>query len=639
MAEWIPSFSTPGWAWLFTLLVPLIVFYFLKLKRPRIEVPSLALWRQVVSDQRVNAPFQKFRRNLLLLLQVLLLCLLALAATQPYWRGDLSEAQFLPILIDTSASMGAVDEKTGKTRLDLAREEVRRLVDGLVSGQQLSLISVNSTARTLTDFTDNRAVLREALTRLKVSDVPTRVEDGLRLAQALAKSKDVQSVRLYSDGNLPTRPDPTTGNPIAVVDFDLPFRLEFQQIPASGNNLGITALNARRASTTRWEVFIRIDGAPAASTAGRVTLRNHGRVVGQEDVILGPAETQRLVFSIDADAPAALEAVIEPDGFDALKSDNIAWLDLPVGRDLTVYCATTLDGYRHALRGLPGVLVEPGEDGTSKLGAYDLVISDNEVDAAREADTYLFVGVVPGELAGQLSVSAGVTDVVDWKRDSSLLQHVQMREVQSMDLPQRGDDVTDADVESRGYEYLAHGARGPLMLQKREGSKLRIYFLFHTDRSTLPYRIGFPVMVSNLANMALQQAELAEMSAATTGALPRIRLDANQAYRITSPAGEHFDQSADAIGDLLGIPATAVGRYEIRKEGTPVRSIGVSLLNPTETSLATVSEIQMNEVAVSAEGERVKADKPWWPMLSLLGFGLLLVEWWVFQKKPSGMPD
>src|SRR6266581_825102 len=104
----IPAFTSLSAAWLFLLLIPLVVFYFLKLKRPRLEIPSLVLWRQVLSDQRVNAPFQKFKRNLLLLLQILILTLLALAAMQPFLRREAARAQRLPVLIDVSASMGAL---------------------------------------------------------------------------------------------------------------------------------------------------------------------------------------------------------------------------------------------------------------------------------------------------------------------------------------------------------------------------------------------------------------------------------------------------------------------------------------------------------------------------------------------------
>jgi hypothetical protein len=98
-----PGFYALTSAWLFLLTVPVVVFYFLKLKRPRLEVPSLALWGRVMEDTRVNSPFQRFKRNLLLLLQLLLLCLLVLAAMQPYIGAIEKRKDRLPVLIDCSA--------------------------------------------------------------------------------------------------------------------------------------------------------------------------------------------------------------------------------------------------------------------------------------------------------------------------------------------------------------------------------------------------------------------------------------------------------------------------------------------------------------------------------------------------------
>src|SRR5580692_7614644 len=118
----LPAFTSLGSAWLLTLLAPLIAFYFLKLKRPRVAIPSLVLWRQVLNDQRVNSPFQRFKRNLLLFLQILVLLLLVLAAMQPFLRREAERAHRLPVLIDISASMGALDHAHGNSRL----EEVKR---------------------------------------------------------------------------------------------------------------------------------------------------------------------------------------------------------------------------------------------------------------------------------------------------------------------------------------------------------------------------------------------------------------------------------------------------------------------------------------------------------------------------------
>ena len=106
----LPAFTSLSSAWLFLLIVPLVVFYFLKLRRPRVEISSLVLWRQVLSDQRVNSPFQRFKRNLLLLLQLLLLALLVLAAMQPFLRRETGRAHRLPVLIDVSASMAALGQ-------------------------------------------------------------------------------------------------------------------------------------------------------------------------------------------------------------------------------------------------------------------------------------------------------------------------------------------------------------------------------------------------------------------------------------------------------------------------------------------------------------------------------------------------
>ncbi len=229
-----PGFFAIANVWWLLLLVPLLVFYFLKLKRPRVEISSLVLWQAVVNDQRVNSPFQKFRRNILLWLQMAVLILLVLAAMQPFVPGTAEQADYQPVLIDCSASMAATDPVTGKTRLELAKVQVADLIDSLGPDQQISLIAVHSSADRLTEFTGNRRILLDALTAMSMRDVPSQLEDAFRLTQALAKTVPVESVVLFSDGNIPDK-----------VRFSLPFRVNYQQLPAAGPNAGITAFNAR----------------------------------------------------------------------------------------------------------------------------------------------------------------------------------------------------------------------------------------------------------------------------------------------------------------------------------------------------------------------------------------------------------
>ena len=62
---------------------PLVFLYFLKLKRREIPISSTLLWRRAVEDLQVNAPFQRLRRNILLLLQLLVLAAILVALARP----------------------------------------------------------------------------------------------------------------------------------------------------------------------------------------------------------------------------------------------------------------------------------------------------------------------------------------------------------------------------------------------------------------------------------------------------------------------------------------------------------------------------------------------------------------------------
>ena len=64
--------------------VPLLVLlYFLKLKRTEQVVSSTLLWQRAIQDLQVNAPFQRLRRNILLLLQLLALIAALLTLAGP----------------------------------------------------------------------------------------------------------------------------------------------------------------------------------------------------------------------------------------------------------------------------------------------------------------------------------------------------------------------------------------------------------------------------------------------------------------------------------------------------------------------------------------------------------------------------
>jgi len=49
-----------------TLSIPILILYMLRLRRREIPVSSILLWQRLVRDREANTPWQRLRRNLLL---------------------------------------------------------------------------------------------------------------------------------------------------------------------------------------------------------------------------------------------------------------------------------------------------------------------------------------------------------------------------------------------------------------------------------------------------------------------------------------------------------------------------------------------------------------------------------------------
>src|SRR3954467_2622892 len=123
------SFLAPiGFA--FAAAIPVvIVFYLLKRKRVIKLVSSTLLWQKFLADTQANAPFQKLRHNWLLVLQLLLLALVILALSRPYFLGHSASSAMRVIILDASASMQSTDESP--SRFEKARVEALKWVDSL----------------------------------------------------------------------------------------------------------------------------------------------------------------------------------------------------------------------------------------------------------------------------------------------------------------------------------------------------------------------------------------------------------------------------------------------------------------------------------------------------------------------------
>src|SRR5437868_3306186 len=195
------SFLAPA-AFAFAAAIPVVIlFYLLKRKRVVKLVSSTLLWQKFLAETQASAPFQKLRKNWLLLLQILLLLLAILALSRPYFASKIKPAQLRVVILDASASMQATDENP--SRFEKARAEALKWVDGLANNDQMVILQAGANTEVKQSATSEKAALRRALQSSVCSDGPTRLVAALRMAESLVRDQRGAEIHLFSDGAVP----------------------------------------------------------------------------------------------------------------------------------------------------------------------------------------------------------------------------------------------------------------------------------------------------------------------------------------------------------------------------------------------------------------------------------------------------
>src|SRR5438270_2397842 len=127
------------------LAVPIILMYVLKLRRQEHLVPSTFLWQHALEDLQADAPWQRLRFNILLLLQLLALAAVVLSLALPAYSRSHVIAGDLVVIVDESYGMQAHDAHPSRFATALTRAQT--LSSELGSNNVMSVIGMSAQPR------------------------------------------------------------------------------------------------------------------------------------------------------------------------------------------------------------------------------------------------------------------------------------------------------------------------------------------------------------------------------------------------------------------------------------------------------------------------------------------------------------
>jgi hypothetical protein len=633
----------------------LLLLYFLKLKRREVIVSSTLLWKRAVQDLQVNAPFQKLRRNLLLLLQLLALMAVLVALAGPVLAWRQGPGQRYVILIDRSASMNATDVKP--SRLEVAKKEAKVFVESMRGGSVVSLgggadhamvIAFDQHAKVMCNFTADRRQLLAALDAIEPSDGPSRLGEAVTMAQAFAQSPGVEAnnrsaetparLVLFSDGRIQ---DLET---VVVA----PDEVVFHRIGVAPDNVAVTAMNARRSyeQPEQVEVFASLANYGAEPVTRDVQLAIDGNVHAVRpvtipacqpaagDVPFKPGQTA-VNFSLSHGGPGVLE--VRQLGDDTLSRDDAAWSILEPPKRLSVLLVTNGNPVlESALQACPLERLDPCTPaGFAALDPavfavqrrYDVVVLDNHVPARLPACRYLVFGAPPKGIDVNSPRELDNQVMVDWRSQHPVLQYVNLTNLFAL-------KCSKLEV-PRDAEVLAEFNESPaLVLVRRQGST---YLLagFDVLQSNWPFEPSFILFCYNAMSFLGAQVgsggrhELAVGEPISIESVP-----AEAVVTLTRPDAAKAELTPDPSG-MVRFPGTRrVGVYKAETTDQPVRVYAVNLLDTEESRIEPQDRIKFSSVTIAAQEQMVqRANVPLWPLLILAALVLVGVEWLAYNLK------
>ncbi len=419
------NFLSPAYGFLALLAVPIILLYLLRQRRPDLKISSTLLWSKTLADMRASTPFQKLRRNLLLLLQLLILAALVLTLMRPVAQAKASQSRAGVIVIDATASMQTHDDAATESRLDRAKAEARKLVDRMRPGDQYMLIADGGgITQVRSGFSSSKSELDSLIDSVTSTDTASDLSESLLLAATSLRAIGAQQgtsaggaagktdnlaagqIWLFSDGSHLHIPDIFADSGPAAAGMaggestgPGTGELNFVKIGSSDHSVGITQLSITPVPKQEhtYQVFVAIKNAWSVEKRVGVLLalgdKDHFLPDQAKFVTLPPNGSGSTVFENvvadpgPADGPGVKLFARVDDTDDDFPLDNIAYAVLAPPRKTRVILVTPASG-NAVLERMLKTAVKVGEtDGQ--------IISPESYSPDASADLFIFDGFLP----------------------------------------------------------------------------------------------------------------------------------------------------------------------------------------------------------------------------------------------------
>ena len=593
------------------------ILYLLRVRRRSVEVPYLGIWKSVHSKRRKWVDHLK--RVLSFLVWVLIVCLVALALMDPRVEEDDTACRHAVLVIDTSASMGALMEGADcGTRLACALKEAHEAVDRMTVADRMTIVEGAGNVHASGPFTSDKEALHAVLDKLKPRAASAQLGQAMQLASQLTHQRENAEIVLFSDGQFSKGDIDESKIPVSVA-------LTQKNYGTAAENLAIESFNVRRYISNRlgFEVFLSVhNGFKVPVTAkieiynlgeGERTLGSNATVIAEKKLTLASGASEVRIYdnlTLSSSRMAAKIVLEDPaDAKDVLPEDDVAYARVPdfARPDILVLTPGNLfleaalllnENYRVKIEKPKNHLTNGKLDLAQLASKHDIVILDNSYHDLPELENvdadgrFFFINPRQGE--APFSESAVKDPVVE---------RVNSKHAVSRWLSLKNLNIGDANVfkNVKRDDVILRAIEGPLIVTQKTDSRRALFVGFSLVESDLIFRVALPVLIINAVDWFMDEGG-EPVLAYETGDAWHVRVPSGMnVATLTTPSGD-TRRSIPAYEQIMTVYGDEAGIYQLRDENNPARTyeFAANFANAEESELSREPYMLPTELHASA---------------------------------------
>lgn len=181
------------------ILIPgIILLYMLKQRSSDYPFSSIILWKELYRNQEATRPWERFRNQLLMYLQIAVILCLILIFMGPYLKRGGNGFGNVVISIDNSASMGYIYHED-KTRFDEAKERACDYVKSLPEGTEVTIVScATEPVIVCTNLTDPSEVCKR-IREIPLTDLPGDGSNAVSMLSSITSQWEKYEAVILTD--------------------------------------------------------------------------------------------------------------------------------------------------------------------------------------------------------------------------------------------------------------------------------------------------------------------------------------------------------------------------------------------------------------------------------------------------------